>query len=90
MTRAVLTSAQDGGIYCDASGKVTLPRPWAPLCEDGRGEVRAWNVGSAAVMFCQTVMPGNEAMLHPSEVGAGRGVQLAIPDGRAFGNHGAQ
>lgn len=46
---------------------------------DGTGTVSAQNDCSEGVAFCQTVLPGNEAMLIPTEVNAGSSATLAIP-----------
>lgn len=46
---------------------------------DGTGAVAAQNNCGESIAICQTVLPGNEAMLIPTEVGAGSTVTLAIP-----------
>ena len=46
---------------------------------DGTGALAAQNECSEGVAFCQTVLPGNEAMLIPTKVGGGNTVTLAIP-----------
>ncbi|KAK9374464.1 uncharacterized protein V1513DRAFT_445735 [Lipomyces chichibuensis] len=70
--------SQYGGLYCDDSGQVSKPFSDKPYCYDGTGTVSA--VSSAGnVAFCQTVLPGNEAMLIPTEVSSGS-TTLAVPD----------
>ncbi|KKY37519.1 putative sun domain protein [Diaporthe ampelina] len=58
----------DGGLYCDESGKIVKPFPDQPYCVQGVGSVKAVNKCGKVVAFCQTVLPGNEAMLIPTRV----------------------
>lgn len=60
--------SQNGGLYCDHDGNIQKPFPDKPYCEDGTGAVSAVNKCSGHVAFCQTVLPGNEAMLIPTLV----------------------
>ncbi|KAJ5711281.1 hypothetical protein N7488_005437 [Penicillium malachiteum] len=60
--------SMNGGLYCDENGDIQKPFPSKPYCEDGTGFVSAVNKASQAVSFCQTVLPGNEAMLIPTLV----------------------
>ncbi|KAJ5725458.1 uncharacterized protein N7483_006815 [Penicillium malachiteum] len=60
--------SMNGGLYCDENGDIQKPFPSKPYCEDGTGFVSAINKASQAVSFCQTVLPGNEAMLIPTLV----------------------
>ncbi|KAK9252376.1 hypothetical protein V1507DRAFT_391207, partial [Lipomyces tetrasporus] len=70
--------SQYGGLYCDDNGQLSKPFSDKPYCYDGTGTVEA--VSSAGnVAFCQTVLPGNEAMLIPTEVTSSSTV-LAVPD----------
>lgn len=57
---------------------------------DGTGTVSAVNDCSEEVAFCQTVLPGNEAMLIPTEVGAGSSMILAIPGASYWASTAAQ
>lgn len=57
-----------GGLYCDDSGEITKPYPSRDYCADGVGTVSAVNNADGVVAFCQTVLPGNEAMLIPTSV----------------------
>ncbi|KAJ5167139.1 uncharacterized protein N7482_005920 [Penicillium canariense] len=60
--------SMNGGLYCDESGEIHKPFPNNPYCEDGTGAVMAMNKAGKSVAFCQTVLPGNEAMLIPTLV----------------------
>ncbi len=44
---------------------------------DGTGAVKAVNKAGSIVSFCQTVLPGNEAMIIPTDVTDT--VTLAVP-----------
>ena len=68
---------QNGGLYCDNSGKVQKPFPNKPYCVDGTGNIGCQNKASGNVAFCQTVLPGNEAMLIPTNIETW--AQLAVP-----------
>jgi hypothetical protein len=55
------------------------PFPNKPYCVDGTGTISAVNQCSGGnVAFCQTVLPGNEAMLIPTNVESTS--VLAVPD----------
>lgn len=58
--------SMDGGVYCDKYGDIVKPFPHQPYCVEGVGNVRAVNNCGDPVAFCQTVLPGNEAMLIPT------------------------
>ncbi|CAD6499244.1 BgTH12-04895 [Blumeria graminis f. sp. triticale] len=60
--------SMDGGLYCDRDGQVKKPFPEKPYCVPGTGGVVAHNKVGKGVSFCQTVLPGNEAMLIPTHV----------------------
>lgn len=68
-----------GGLYCDNSGVVHKPFPGKPYCAEGTGTVGAQNTCGKPVSFCQTVLPGNEAMLIATQVGGDSWSQLAVP-----------
>ncbi|WEW54909.1 hypothetical protein PRK78_000336 [Emydomyces testavorans] len=72
--------SMNGGLYCDKSGKVSKPFPDKPYCVDASGPVVAKNKAGGVVAFCQTVLPGNEAMLIPTSVNSS--AKLAVPDPR--------
>ncbi|KAH8911420.1 hypothetical protein BR93DRAFT_874198 [Coniochaeta sp. PMI_546] len=70
--------SMDGGLYCDG-GQPVKPFPDKPYCVDGTGTISAQNQCSQVVSFCQTVLPGNEAMLIPTDVQPGQTSVLAVP-----------
>ncbi|GIC91722.1 SUN domain-containing protein [Aspergillus udagawae] len=70
--------SMNGGLYCDKDGQIKKPFPDKPYCQDGTGAVGAKNKCSKQVAFCQTVLPGNEAMLIPTLVE--EVATLAVPD----------
>ncbi|KAI4168209.1 MAG: hypothetical protein LQ348_007545 [Seirophora lacunosa] len=57
-----------GGLFCDDDGKIKKPFPNRPYCVEGTGNVGCRNKASSNVAICQTVLPGNEAMLIPTNV----------------------
>jgi hypothetical protein len=65
-------------LYCDDDGHVSKPFPDKPYCENGTGAVGVQNKAGEVVSFCQTVLPGNEAMLIPTSIEDWE--QLAVPD----------
>ena len=71
---------QYGGLYCGTDGTVSKPFPNKPYCVQGAGTLVAVNECSKQVSICQTVLPGNEAMLIPNSVPAGGDLTLAVPD----------
>lgn len=63
--------SMNGGIYCSEKAEVVVPFPNEPLCKRGVASVKlsvASNWGEVEVQLCQTVYPGNEAMLIPTLV----------------------
>ncbi|PYH28624.1 SUN domain-containing protein [Aspergillus neoniger CBS 115656] len=70
--------SMNGGLYCDENGEIQKPFPDRPYCKDGTGVVSAKNKCKEQVSFCQTVLPGNEAMLIPTLVE--ELATLAVPD----------
>ncbi|KAK4165209.1 hypothetical protein QBC43DRAFT_288100 [Cladorrhinum sp. PSN259] len=66
-----------GGLYCN-NGKLEKPFKESPLCVEGSGAVKAVNNAGSIVSFCQTVLPGNEAMIIPTDVSDS--AVLAVPD----------
>lgn len=71
--------SQNGGLKCNEDGTVSKPFSDKDYCVDGEGTVDASNKASDSVAFCQTVLPGNEAMLIPTKVGGGSSESLAVP-----------
>ncbi|KFH47763.1 secreted beta-glucosidase-like protein [Hapsidospora chrysogenum ATCC 11550] len=70
--------SMNGGLYCDENGEISKPFPNKPYCVDGTGTVKAVNKCGKKMSWCQTVLPGNEAMLIPTEVSDM--ATLAVPD----------
>ncbi|SPQ20075.1 b638f745-59df-4872-aa2c-ce0742081764 [Thermothielavioides terrestris] len=75
-TKYTYPESMDGGLYCNG-GTAEKPFENSPYCVDGTGTVKAVNKAGSVVAFCQTVLPGNEAMLIPTEVTDT--VTLAVP-----------
>ncbi|KAJ4423020.1 hypothetical protein N0V82_002287 [Gnomoniopsis sp. IMI 355080] len=67
-TTYVYPESMDGGAYCDENGLITKPFPDQDYCVEGIGNVNAVNNCGDEVAVCQTVLPGNEAMLIPTSV----------------------
>ncbi|KAI0197753.1 beta-glucosidase-domain-containing protein [Astrocystis sublimbata] len=66
-----------GGIYCNG-GEIEVPFEDSPWCVDGTGTVEAVNKAGSVVSFCQTVLPGYEDMIIPTDVHTS--ATLAVPD----------
>ncbi|PVV05028.1 hypothetical protein BB560_000457 [Smittium megazygosporum] len=64
--------SMNGGLYCDENGILKKPFPDRPYCMRGMGNVIINNTLPKPVSACQTVYPGNEAMIIPSTA-PGRG-----------------
>ncbi|KXN71916.1 hypothetical protein CONCODRAFT_78082 [Conidiobolus coronatus NRRL 28638] len=64
-------NTMDGGLYCDANGQLSKPKPDTPYCVNGLQNAFIQNQLSGSVGVCQTVYPGNEAMLIPTVANAG-------------------
>ncbi|KAL9615722.1 MAG: hypothetical protein Q9160_009312 [Pyrenula sp. 1 TL-2023] len=58
----------NGGLYCDSNGQISKPFPDKDYCKDGSGNIGVKNNADGVVSFCQTVLPGNEAMLIPTSI----------------------
>lgn len=72
-------SSMNGGLKCNADGSLTNPMGNKPLCVNGAGTVSVVNKAGKNVAFCQTVLPGNEAMLIPTNVAKDKETKLAVP-----------
>ncbi|KAJ2825803.1 hypothetical protein IWW50_002686 [Coemansia erecta] len=70
--------SMNGGLFADASGKLTKPNPSQAFCVRGMGNAAIKNTLGSSVSACQTVYPGNEAMIIPSVAGAGASVALNV------------
>ncbi|KAI9290997.1 hypothetical protein K502DRAFT_272177, partial [Neoconidiobolus thromboides FSU 785] len=58
--------SMNGGLYCDNNGNLQLPFKDKPLCSLSLNNVNIKSELNEAVSFCQTVYPGNEAMIIPT------------------------
>lgn len=74
---SIANKSQNGGLYCDG-GEAKKPFEDSPYCVDGTGTVEVKNKMGKKCSFCQTVLPGNEAMLIPTVVDDS--ATLAVPD----------
>jgi hypothetical protein len=79
---------KNGGLYCDEDGNVSKPFSSKPYCVDGTGTVEAVNKCGKPMSWCQTVLPGNEAMLIPTLVNSV--ATIAVPDHSYWGSTAAQ
>ncbi|KAI5797657.1 hypothetical protein EDC01DRAFT_613918 [Geopyxis carbonaria] len=70
--------AMNGGLYCNENGEIEKPFPGKDYCYDGVGTVQCKNKAKKNVAFCQTVLPGYEDMLIPTDVE--NDAILAVPD----------
>ncbi|KEF60494.1 murein transglycosylase [Exophiala aquamarina CBS 119918] len=70
--------SMNGGLYCDENGNVEKPFPNKPYCQATSNNIGVTNKAGGVVSFCQTVLPGNEAMLIPTAVYDT--ASLAVPD----------
>ncbi len=81
VTTYTYPESQYGGLYCNSDGELEIPFPDRPFCVDGVGTLEVSNRLEDVVAFCQTVLPGNEAMLIPTSVeGHSPNTTLAVPD----------
>ncbi|CAN8102398.1 unnamed protein product [Discula destructiva] len=74
----VYPDSMAGGLYCDENGKITKPFPSKEYCVDGIGNVEVVNNCGGVMAVCQTVLPGNEAMIIPTSVDSS--AVIAVPD----------
>lgn len=79
VTSYTYPGSQDGGLWCDANGQLSKPISDHDYCYKGKGTAKASNQANSNVAFCQTVLPGNEAMLIPTDVSNGSESDLAVP-----------
>lgn len=71
--------SQNGGLKCNSDGTVSKPFSNKGYCVDGEGTVEVNNKAGSNVAFCQTVLPGNEAMLIPTGISGGSTKTIAVP-----------
>ncbi|ETI25399.1 hypothetical protein G647_02172 [Cladophialophora carrionii CBS 160.54] len=70
--------SMNGGLYCDSNGNIQKPFSNKPYCQQTSSNIGVQNNAGGVVAFCQTVLPGNEAMLIPTSVTSY--ASLAVPD----------
>jgi hypothetical protein len=71
--------SQDGGFWCNEDGELEEKNTGNSRCYSGKGTVIAKNSCGSDVAFCQTVLPGNEEMLIPTNVQSNGKSTLAVP-----------
>ncbi|RDL35672.1 uncharacterized protein BP5553_06284 [Venustampulla echinocandica] len=76
--KATSYPSMNGGLYCDNNGQISKPFSNKPYCVPGSGALGAQSNCGSGIAFCQTVLPGNEAMLIPTHVTGSS--DLAVPD----------
>ncbi|KAM7190026.1 Beta-glucosidase (SUN family) domain containing protein [Rhypophila sp. PSN 637] len=72
----VYPESMNGGLFCN-DGTPEKAFDDQPYCVDGTGTVKAVNKCGKVVSFCQTVLPGNEAMIIPTDVDSEQ--TIAVP-----------
>ncbi|KAJ1944430.1 hypothetical protein EC988_005992 [Linderina pennispora] len=70
--------SMNGGLYCDANGVLSKPFADRAYCVPSMMNAYIENSLSNSVSACQTVYPGNEAMIIPSVAQANSNVSLNI------------
>ncbi|KAK1836494.1 hypothetical protein QBC39DRAFT_247896 [Podospora conica] len=75
-TKYTYPESMYGGLKCN-NGVAEKPFADKPYCVDGTGAVKAVNKCGSVVSFCQTVLPGDEAMVIPTDVDDAK--TLAVP-----------
>ncbi|KAJ2079146.1 hypothetical protein H4R24_003976 [Coemansia sp. RSA 988] len=70
--------SMNGGLYVDGNGKITKPNPNQPFCAPGMFNAGIKNTLGQSVSACQTVYPGNEAMIIPTVVNPGGNAILNV------------
>ncbi|KAJ2549932.1 hypothetical protein EV175_004255 [Coemansia sp. RSA 1933] len=70
--------SMNGGLYADASGTLTKPYPSRAFCEPGLFNAQIQNTLGQSVSACQTIYPGNEAMLIPTVAQGGGTASLNV------------
>lgn len=68
-----------GGLKCNSDGTLSKGFSDRPYCVKGKQTISAKNTVGSDVAFCQTVLPGNEEMLIPTNVEANGEAILAVP-----------
>ncbi|KAJ4315213.1 hypothetical protein N0V84_008481 [Fusarium piperis] len=73
----VYPASMNGGLFCNKNGEIEQPFKGKPNCVQGTGAVEAVNKCGSKMSWCQTVLPGNEAMIIPTLVTSS--ATLAVP-----------
>lgn len=71
--------SQNGGLHCNSDGTLSKPFLEKDYCVKGKGGLSVNNKVGSNVAFCQTVLPGNEEMLIPTNVGGNSQADLSVP-----------
>lgn len=79
VTSYTYPGSQYGGVYCNSDGELEKKVTANDYCYEGKGTASVDNQVAKNVAFCQTVLPGNEAMLIPTNVDASGTETLAVP-----------
>ncbi|KAH3680579.1 hypothetical protein WICMUC_000253 [Wickerhamomyces mucosus] len=79
VTSYTYPGSQYGGLYCDENGDLQEERSGS-YCYSGCGTVQVQNNLGQNSLWCQTVLPGNEEMLIPTNVVSGGKSTIAVPD----------
>ncbi|KXN71932.1 hypothetical protein CONCODRAFT_26348, partial [Conidiobolus coronatus NRRL 28638] len=71
--------SKNGGLFCNSKGELVKPFPDRPYCEEGLTGVQISNQLAGSVSICQTVFPGNEAMIIPTVAHSNEMLNLLTP-----------
>ncbi|PVV02660.1 hypothetical protein BB560_002883, partial [Smittium megazygosporum] len=70
--------SMNGGLFCDSNGVLQKPFKDKPYCVPGMMNAQIRNTLGSSVSACQTVYPGNEAMIIPTVAGPGSTAPLNV------------
>lgn len=79
VTSYTYPGSQWGGLWCNENGELEEKRTGG-CCYSGTGTVVVKNKMGQNSAWCQTVLPGNEEMLIPTNVEANGQATIAVPD----------
>lgn len=79
VTSYTYPGSQYGGLKCNSDGSLSKGFSNKDYCVKGKGTLKAKNTVGKDVAFCQTVLPGNEEMLIPTNVEGNKEATLAVP-----------
>lgn len=77
VTSYTYPGSMNGGLKCDSNGQISKPFPDKPYCQKTPTNIGVINKMSGPLSFCQTVLPGNENMLIPTDISDS--ATLAVP-----------